>query len=118
MHKYHNSTPHVLDLVITKSPNEILDLKMLPPLGKSDHVGMALSMNVCAAVNSGSKFYYDYSKGCYNEIQDFIHSVSIVEELQSSNADVAFEFIREIIKDACDRFVPHYYIKEGSRKRR
>jgi hypothetical protein len=56
---------------------------------------MSLSVNVSAAVNSGSKIYYDYSKGCYDEIQDFIHSISIVEELQSRNADVdvAFEFI-------------------------
>ena len=63
-----NSTPHVLDLVIMKSPDDILDLKMLPPLGKSNHVVMSLSVNVSAAVNCGSKFYYDYSKGCYNEI--------------------------------------------------
>ena len=65
---------------------------MLPPLGKSDQVVMSLSMNESAAVSSGSKFYYYYSKNCYNEIQDLIHSVSVVEELQSSNADVDVTF--------------------------
>ena len=73
---------------------------MLPPLGKSGHVVMFLSINVSAAVNSGSKFYYYHSMGCYDDIQHFIRSLSIVEELQSSNADVdvALEFIREVIK--------------------
>ncbi|KAK2727232.1 hypothetical protein QYM36_007910 [Artemia franciscana] len=79
-----NCTPYVLALLITKSPDDIVDLKMLTPQGKSDYVVMSLSMN----------------------------------ELQSSNADVdvAFEFIQEVIKEACDRFIPRYCVKEGTRK--
>ncbi|KAK2708822.1 hypothetical protein QYM36_014443 [Artemia franciscana] len=90
-----DSTPHVLDFVITKPSDDIVYLKILPPLCKSDHIFMSLSMTVSAAVNSGSKFYYYQSMGCYDDIQHFIRSLSIVEELQSSNADVdvALEFI-------------------------
>ena len=40
-----NSTPSVLDLVITKSPDDVASVEFLPPLGKSDHLVLVISLN-------------------------------------------------------------------------
>ena len=39
-----DSNPSVLDLVITKSPDDVRNIEILPPLGKSDHTVLKLSL--------------------------------------------------------------------------
>ena len=111
--------PSTLDLIITKHPADLENLEFLPPLGKSDHVVLSFCVNVSIPLNPKSKLLYDYSRGSYDEFRDFVRYVDIVSELQRSSVDVdiAFEFIREVVVEGCEKFIPRYTIREGMKKR-
>lgn len=116
-----DSKPSVLDLVITKSPEDVNSVEFLPPLGKSDHVGLSISLNCSsnfAETPKGSP-KYDYGRANYAAFRDFISSLSIPDELKQFNAtaDVSFEFIRQALKEGRDRYVPVFTSRQYQNKR-
>ncbi|XP_065562443.1 uncharacterized protein LOC136028527 [Artemia franciscana] len=73
-----DAIPSILDLVITKSIDDILSVDFSPPLGKSDHVVLDIYMNIDAQ-QRGFKFYrHDYAKADYESMRQFISSLNII----------------------------------------
>ncbi|XP_065583537.1 uncharacterized protein LOC136042500 [Artemia franciscana] len=73
-----DAIPSILDLVITKSIDDILSVDFRPPLGKSDHVVLDIYVNIDAQ-QRGFEFYrHDYAKADYESMRQFISSINII----------------------------------------
>ncbi|KAK2716990.1 hypothetical protein QYM36_007210 [Artemia franciscana] len=59
-----DSNPPVIDLVITKSPDDVGNIEILPPLGKSDHTVLKLSLKSSGDDSTPQKqtLKYNYTK--------------------------------------------------------
>ena len=59
-----NQSSNILDLVITNDDNWVSNIEFLPPLGKSDHNVLLLTLSVAPTENiTKNKFHYNYFKG-------------------------------------------------------
>ena len=71
-----NQRPSVLDLIITRDPDSIMNLTHLPPLGSSDHECL-LWQHFC---NSYHKNFiqtklYNYYKGDYDSLNNYLKEI-------------------------------------------
>ncbi|XP_065568925.1 uncharacterized protein LOC136032584 [Artemia franciscana] len=105
-----DSNPSVLDLVITKSPDDVRNIEILPPLGKSDHTVLKLSLKSSGDDPTPQKqtLKYNYTKGDYESFRNFILSLCITEELRENkyNVNEVFELIHEALVVGQNKFIP------------
>ncbi|XP_065581727.1 uncharacterized protein LOC136041100 [Artemia franciscana] len=105
-----DSNPSVLDLVITKSPDDVNNIEILPPLGKSDHTVLKLSLKFSGDDSTPQKqtLKYNYTKGDYDSVRNFILSLCITEQLRENkyNVNEVFELIHEALVVGQNKFIP------------
>ena len=105
-----DSNPSVLDLVITKSPDDVRNIEILPPLGKSDHTVLKLSLKSSGDDSTPQKqtLKYNYTKGDYESFRNFILSLCITEQLRENkyNVNEVFELIHEALVVGQNKFIP------------
>jgi len=105
-----DSNPSVLDLVITKSPDDVRNIEILPPLGKSDHTVLKLSLKSSGDDPTPQKqtLKYNYTKGDYESFRNFILSLCITEQLRENkyNVNEVFELIHEALVVGQNKFIP------------
>ena len=105
-----DSNPSVLDLVITKSPDDVRNIEILPPLGKSDHTVLKLSLKSSGDDPTPQKqtLKYNYTKGDYESFRNFILSLCIMEQLRENkyNVNEVFELVHEALVVGQNKFIP------------
>ena len=62
----------ILDLVLTKNPNQILSIDVLDNLAKSDHNMILIEIFCSAKVNNSKEKIYDWKKADIEKIRDGI----------------------------------------------
>ena len=63
-----SSEPHILDLILTPDEYNIIDIKNLNPLGKSDHSVLEFKLN-CMSIEVSISEKYNYNKEDYIGLQ-------------------------------------------------
>ncbi|XP_065564191.1 uncharacterized protein LOC136029615 [Artemia franciscana] len=103
-----DAIPSILDLVITKSIDDILSVDFRPPLGKSDHVVLDIYMNIDAQQRGFEFYQHDYAKVDYESMRQFILSFNVMDELKNNHVspDTAFDFVKKVLRECRDKFVP------------
>ncbi|KAK6196055.1 hypothetical protein SNE40_001352 [Patella caerulea] len=78
----HHETPSILDLVFTKNEEDINDILVMEPLGKSDHVSLKISLNLNIPKNSTTEtIKYRYYRGNYEDMkQEITKKMNELEE--------------------------------------
>ena len=104
------SNSSVLDLIITKSPDDVRNIEILPPLGKSDHTVLKLSLKSSGDDSTPQKqtLKYNYTKGKYESFRNFILSLCITKQLRENKYKVneVFELIHEALVVGQNKFIP------------
>ena len=67
-----DTIPSILDLVITKSIDDILSIDFRPPLGKSYYRVLDIYMNIDAQQRGFEFYWHDYTKPNYESMRQFI----------------------------------------------
>ena len=95
-----DAIPSILDLVITKSINDILSIDFRPPLGKSDHVVLDIYMNIDAQQRGFEFYWHDYAKADYESMRQFILSINIMYKLKNNHVspDTAFDIVKKSVE--------------------
>jgi len=74
-----DQTPSTLDLVLTKSSNFVSNIDVCPPLGKSDHIVLEISLRLSIPEVKSTKIWYDYAKADYDGFKKFIIDLNLCD---------------------------------------
>ncbi|XP_062579140.1 uncharacterized protein LOC134245717 [Saccostrea cucullata] len=106
------NTPSVLDLIITKDPDTVVDMELQSPLGKSDHCVIIFSYVCRVDVKKTKKKRKSYSKADYVGLKDEIKQTNWRHILGdgSENINEIWTKFRGKMEDLENKFVPTYEI--------
>ena len=118
-HNLDEDNPSRLDLVFTRDSHDIMDLELLPPLGKSHHAVITCDLvldtdNV--EVNSGQQFRYNFHKANYVEMKNELAQFDWIELFRDKEVDEMYRILVRILCDLIDKYVPKIACNVGKRK--
>ena len=105
-----NDQPSTLDLIFTDEEMQISEIKYLAPLGKSDHSVIVFDFH-CYLDYSKPKVSFQYSKGNYNDMREFLSASNWLTNFKSlaakgDNVELLWRNIKERLLEMRDKFVP------------
>jgi transcription termination factor NusB len=113
----HGQRPSLLDLVFTNEIGMVVDLKEMPPIAKSDHIGISWSLVVEADDQSLNTNKLDYWKGNFLELEQYLAQINWDEELKAKEVmqiEEAWNKFRKLLEKGIERFIP----RMGTSKRK
>ena len=105
-----NTTPHILDLVLSNEEEMVSEIKHLVFLGSSDHQVISFKYS-CYADWSKSQHKFNYGKG------DFVGARLYLDEHPirvDGDVDSMWESFKQSVIEVCDRHIP--LMRIGARK--
>jgi hypothetical protein len=107
--------PSCLDLVITNEEEMVHNITRDPPLGKSDHVMLDISLSLYAEHTNVQTMRYRLDKGNYPAMRTRLQSINWEEELRDKNVDASWRIFRNHMQKAMDQHIPCSRIKGKTR---
>lgn len=104
-------TANILDLVITNEENNVKEINVCEPVGKSDNVFLNWTL-ICYTDDTRTKVNKKlYDKGDYEAMRKFLTDKDWLIPLQGNSVEDQWKNISELIYEAVGRFVPNkvYY---------
>jgi len=100
-----NQSSNILDLVLCNDDNWVDNIQHLPPIGKSDHELLLISLNVTTRSECVSYERFNYYKGDYARCREVLQSVKwdVMEEMDVNDAWLYF---KNKIKEVEANFIP------------
>ena len=102
----------ILDLIITSSENSVSDINLSLEFNqtiKSDHYLISFKLHQTSPTPSSSKdpvYVFDYHKGDYEGLNDFLISTDFSICYQSNNVEFIWLFIKSTLCNAMREFIP------------
>ena len=108
--------PSLIDLVLTKDPDVIEKIKLLPPLGKSFHSAITIKTSIQKRRKGKCLVKkYQVDKGDYAGMKKELNEVDWEEKLtKTDNVDEAWNKFAEEIHKARDKFIPTKTVNTNS----
>ena len=97
---------NILDLVLTKNPELIVDLSVLDNLSKSDHNMILLEIQTNVAKNTTSEKVFDWQKADFNGLKNGMNEVVWNLEFQNKSASDMWTTLKNKIENLQVKFVP------------
>ena len=95
-----------LDLIFTKEEEDIKNIEVLQPLGKSDH-GIVVCDFICEwRAKTVFKPRRLYHKGNYNEINRILNEINWEEEFEGKDIHQRWECFKRILEELINQYVP------------
>ena len=112
-----NCEPTLIDLILTKSPDIVNELKYLPPIGKSHHLTLELDLNLSPKIKQNSHIItkFDINKADFESIRQHLSDVDWEQELNNCNdIDVCWDIFTSHLDQAKTKFIPTKVIKPNN----
>ena len=115
-HHKPNCKPSLIDLILTKNPDIISNIKHNPPIGKSFHDTLTATIFFNTNFSRQERVPRtkitkpNFEKADFAGINNFFDGINWNESLKDKNVNEAWEFIKENIKKAQNLFVPNKII--------
>jgi exonuclease III len=105
---------NTLDLVLSNDDNLLSAIKVIPPIGKSDHYGVSFLIQAALASPSSS-FKYNYRESNYQAINHHLATIDWSSELSVLTLQEKYDFLIDALKSLVHQFVPRIrvYSKMG-----
>ena len=104
--RFRNNESSTLDLIFTKEEEDVKDIEVLQPLGKSDH-GVVMGNFVCQwRSRVEQKQRRNYHKGKYERIIEGLNQVNWEEEFQNKSVQECWDIFKAKLKTLVDEYVP------------
>ena len=97
----------ILDLIITKYPDNVTNLVHLPPLGSSDHD--CLMWELCSgAIHKRSKTTksYNYFRGDYDSLNSYFKEMDWSSRFEGHDIDHNYNLFVQAVSSAIDIYIP------------
>ena len=108
-------TPSLLDLVLANNCDIIDRILIQPPLGKSDHSVLELSINGIPPNNS-SNILWNYNKGNYSDMKLMFNDNFINELKNVSDINNQYDVFLNKIKESMSQYIPKKVISKRNSK--
>ena len=96
---------NILDLILTKDPNDITSIDYCSPLGKSDHILLKVKTTIKKdKIKEEKNQRYDFNKGNYTEMKDYIKNINWSN--MSNNINEDWIFIKDKVNRGMESFIP------------
>ena len=100
-------TPHILDLVLSNYPF-ITQINHLAPLGHSDHACLEIMCDF-EPDNIVQLNRFNYSKGEYNSLRNFLNvDWNFVLNPQSNNCETMWQLLRDKLIEGEKLYIPYF----------
>ena len=99
--------PSKPDLVFTRQPEDITDIKYSTPLGNSDHI--VIDMTYWTDIGSNTKQYkdsYNYKKGDYNGLKDYFKKINWQRDLSIADINLQNGKFLDFYNKGVDQHIP------------
>ena len=97
---------NILDLVLTKNPELIVDLSVLDNLSKSDHNMILLEIQTNVSKNTTNEKIFDWNKADFNGIKNGMSEVNWKNEFHNKSASEMWATLKSKIDNLQEKFVP------------
>ena len=119
-HHKPNCKPSLIDLIITKYPDVISNIKHNPPIGKSHHDSITAVLNTDFEEkhksNKEKVLKPNFDKADFNAINDFLIKVDWDVLIKDKSVDEAWCAIKDHIQTAQKNFIPNKFISSEKRR--
>ena len=112
----------LIDLVLTKHPDSVYDIKHYPPIAKSHHQVITLKLKSNSMINNDIKTKNEkikkpnFDKANFSLINNFFNDVDWNNTLLEKDVNQSWDFIKNKIDHAIETFVPSKFIKTNKIK--
>ena len=101
-HKHGN----ILDLILTSEPNMVEEISIREPLSTSDHNMIMFDVTVSITMKRRKQVTYDYKKGDYEAMRQFLSQIDWKHELQNKNTEEMWTVFKEKMDEGVTSFIP------------
>ena len=118
-HNLDEENPSQLDLIFTRDSHDIMNIELLPPLGKSHHAVITWDLVLDADIeelNSAQQFRYNFHKANYVEIRRELSEINWVELFRDREVEEMYQILVGILCELIDKYVPKTVCSAGKRK--
>ena len=118
-HNLDEENPSQLDLIFTRDSHDIMNIKLLPPLGKSHHVVITWDLVLDADIeelHGAQQFRYNFHKANYVEIRRELSEINWVELFRDREVEEMYQILVGILCELTDKYVPKTVCSAGKRK--
>ena len=110
--RFRNEQESTLDLILTNEEEDVKNIKVLPPLGNSDH-GIVMGEFVCEWKGRVErKPRRLYHKGRYGQIVDKMDEINWETEFENKSVQECWDYFKNKLTNLVDEFVPMSTPKE------
>ena len=110
--RFRGNSSSTLDLIFTREEENVKNIQVLQPLGKSDH-GVVVGDFICEWRNKvkprSNRMYY---KGQYETINKKIEEIDWVEKFCHKTVNECWEIFKVLVQDLVDKYIPMSTPKE------
>ena len=104
--RFRGEQESTLDLIFTREEEDIKNIEVIQPLGKSDH-GIVICDLICEwKTNKNDKPRRLYHKGNYTEINRCLNEVNWEAEFEGKNIHQKWEIFKSKLEEILDIFIP------------
>ena len=104
--RFRGNSSSTLDLILTKEEEDVKNIQVLEPLGKSDH-GIVVGNFICEWRNKTMpKSSRMYNKGQYDTINMKIEEINWNEKFRNKSIQECWEIFKDIIHELINKFIP------------
>jgi len=115
----YDQTPNVLDLIFTNEENMVTDLKVLAPLGKSDHGVLSFTLHCYIETDITEVSRRQYNKGDYDQLRCNLNiDWEAVLAPFDGDPETQLKLFNKIVEKEVDTCIPSYKFRLGSNLRK
>ena len=104
--RFRGNSSSTLDLIFTKEEEDVKNIQVLQPLGKSDH-GVVVGNFICEWRNKvRPRSNRMYHKGQYDTINKEIEEIELSVKFHQKTVHECWEIFKEIIQDLIAKYIP------------
>ena len=118
-HHKPNCKPSLIDLILTKNPDIISNIKHNPPIGKSHHDTITANISFNTNQNKSKKVQNvkiikpNFEKADFEAINGYFNQIDWETCLKDMTVEEAWSLLKENIQNAQTLYVPNKYINEN-----
>ena len=108
-----NGTANILDLILTRTPQSISNIEVLPDHFDSDHLPVAFNISLQSGRphNSAPRRVYNYKKANFTELIELLTYVPWNCAFLEDDVDCCADNVKDLLLTAADMCIPHFTVK-------
>ena len=92
----HGQNPTLDDLILRSTEDLIQDIAYSDPLGKSDHLCLAFTINVMPEISHTSQMKFKMDKGAYERMKNLFDIIDWETELEGKSIEESWHYFANI----------------------